>query len=87
MLSPTQVLAGQVQNLNNNKKQQKKKQKCHGNRKEQHKRRRLRCQQQKAAHNANDMEQSVIVLEDDNVDVEGDQQEQIQVCLELISKK
>ncbi len=66
LLSPTQVLTGQL-NLNNNLKQQeqqhqKKKKKCHGNRKEQYKQRRLRRrQQQQLNKNPNHMNRDVLI--------------------------
>lgn len=61
LLSPTQVLSGQVQNLDNNHKEQKKK-KYHGNRKKQHKRRRLRRQQQKVNNTTKHKEQNIITV-------------------------
>ena len=81
LLSPTQVLTGQVQNLDNNKKEQKKKKKCRGDRKAQRLRRREHQQQQNASNNTNHMEQNFVSIMDDNDDLEGKEEEQIQVCL------
>jgi hypothetical protein len=80
LLSPTQVLTGQL-NLNNNMRQQEqqhqKKKKCHGNRKEQHKRRRIRRrQQQQMNKNTNHMDRDILINELENG---GSQPVQIQV--------
>ncbi|CAF2971529.1 unnamed protein product [Rotaria sp. Silwood2] len=79
LLSPTQILTGQQQNLENNKKQQKKK-KCHGNRKQQHQRRRLRRQQMKQNNNpTNHIQQDILIViddTDDNPEEDGQEQEQ-----------
>ncbi|CAF2189932.1 unnamed protein product [Rotaria magnacalcarata] len=65
VLSPTQVLTGQQQNLENNKQEQQQQQKkCHGNRKEQHKRRRARQQQNKLDNNNNN---NIIIMPHDTI--------------------
>ncbi|CAF4487867.1 unnamed protein product [Rotaria sp. Silwood2] len=78
LLSPTQVLTGQQQNLENSKKQQKKK-KCHGNRKQQHQRRRLRRQQMKQNNNpTNHIQQDILIViddTDDNPEEDGEEQQ------------
>ena len=70
LLSPTQVLTGQL-NLNKNMTQQEqqhqKKKKCHGNRKEQYKRRRIRRRrQQQMNRNTNHMDQNILINDLEN---------------------
>ncbi|CAF3912322.1 unnamed protein product [Rotaria sp. Silwood1] len=83
MLSSTQILTEQQENLNNhnNKEQQQtKKKKRRGNQKAQHLRRRERRQVQKQSNNKNHMAESVIIVVDDNDgNVEGEQETQIQI--------
>ncbi|CAF5038937.1 unnamed protein product [Rotaria sp. Silwood1] len=83
MLSPTQILTEQQENLNNhnNKEQQQtKKKKRRGNRKAQLLRRRERRQIQKQSNNKNPIAESVIIVVDDNGgNVEGEQETQTQI--------
>ncbi|CAF3388326.1 unnamed protein product, partial [Rotaria sp. Silwood2] len=69
LLSPTQVLTGQQQNLDNNNEKEPKKKKRHGNRKQQHQRRRLRRQQHKQNNTTtNHTDQRILIVIDDTDD-------------------
>ncbi|CAF4147799.1 unnamed protein product, partial [Rotaria sordida] len=78
LLSPTQLLTGQEQNLDNNNEKQPKKKKRHGNRKRQHQRRRLRRQQHKQNNTTtNHTNQDILIVIDDTDDnPEEDNEEQ-----------